>query len=30
VRAQMRRMDSSDVTDITASALAEEQLAVAV
>jgi DSF synthase len=30
VRAQMRRMESSDVADITASALAEEQLAVAV
>ena len=30
VRAQMRRMDSGDVTDVTASALAEERLAVAV
>jgi DSF synthase len=27
VRAQMRRMESGDVTDVTATALAEEQLA---
>jgi DSF synthase len=30
VRAQMRRMESGDVTDVTASALAEEKLAMAV
>jgi DSF synthase len=30
VRAQMRRMESGDVADVTASALAEEQLAIAV